>query len=400
VGISSRGFTALLVVLLFLGACRDQSPPRPRSSPTPASTETPPSPEPPVVPDEPALQEIGRFQEPIFVTSPSNDPRVFLVERAGRILILENGAPRVQPYLDITSMVQAGGERGLFMIAFAPDYNRSGLVYVHFTDRSGNTKIIEFKVSSDPDVADPASAREVLSVAQPFSNHNGGPLLFDPTGMLILGLGDGGSGGDPQDNAQNLRTFLGKLIRIDPRTPSGGRAYSIPSDNPFLGRDDALPEIWAYGLRNPWRLSFDRATKDLWVGDVGQNRFEEVNFVPPAAQPGANYGWPRFEGAERFKDRGIDESKLVTPVLTYPLDGNCAVTGGYAYRGEVNTLQGVYLYGDFCGGVVKGFRLDQGRPADQKDYFEVQRIASFGEDSGGQVYVVSLSGPVFKIVKK
>ena len=350
--------------------------------------------------DEPALQEIGRFQEPIFVTSPAGDPRLFVVERAGRVLVLENGAPRVQPYLDIRGMVQAGGERGLFMVAFAPDYARSGLSYVHFTDRNGTTKVTEFKVSSDPNVADPASAREILSVAQPFSNHNGGPLLFDPAGMLILGLGDGGSGGDPQDNAQNLKTFLGKLVRIDPRSPSGGRGYGVPSDNPFAGRDDALPEIWAYGLRNPWRISFDRATKDLWVGDVGQNRFEEVNFVPPAAQSGANYGWPRFEGTDRFKDRSIDESKLVTPVLTYPLDGNCAVTGGYAYRGEVNTLQGVYLYGDFCGGVVKGFRLDQGQPVDQKDYFEVERIASFGEDSGGQVYVVSLSGPVYKIVRK
>ncbi|MBW3589427.1 MAG: PQQ-dependent sugar dehydrogenase [Actinobacteria bacterium] len=389
-----------MVVLLLLGACRGQTEPRPQSSPTRAETEAPPSPEPPPVPDEPALQEIGRFQEPIFVTSPAGDARLFVLERAGRLIVLENGAPRVQPYLDISDMVQAGGERGLFMIAFAPDYARSGLSYVHFTDRSGNTKVLEFKVSSDPNVADPASARELLSVVQPFSNHNGGPLLFDPTGMLILGLGDGGSGGDPQDNAQNLRTFLGKFLRINPRSPSEGRAYGIPSDNPFVGRDDASPEIWAYGLRNPWRISFDRETEDLWVGDVGQNRFEEINFVPPAAQSGANYGWPRFEGTELFKNRSIDESRLVMPVMTYPLDGNCAVTGGYVYRGEVNTLRGVYLYGDVCGGVVKGFRLGHGQVIGHKDYFEVPRLASFGEDSGGQVYAVSLTGPVYKIVKK
>lgn len=394
----------LLAVALLLTtvACNNNGERGARRTPShPTSPASTPSPQPPPTPDEPALQEIGRFQEPIYVTSPPGDQRLFVVERAGRVLILEGGTPRVQPFLDIKDRVRSGGEQGLFAIAFAPNYSSSGLAYVHYTDTNGDTRVVEFKVSSDPNVLDPATAREILFQDQPFPNHNGGSLLFDPSGMLILALGDGGSGGDPQNNGQNLQTFLGKFLRVDPRRPAPGKPYGIPPDNPFVGREGALPEIWAYGLRNPWRISFDRETKDLWVGDVGQNRFEEINFVPPPAQSGANYGWSKYEGNERFKDVQIDESKLVKPVHVYSLaGGNCAVTGGFVYRGEVNALKGVFLYADVCGGVVKGFKIQGGQAVEHKDYFPAERVVSFGEDSSGQVYLVSLSGPLFKIVKK
>jgi glucose/arabinose dehydrogenase len=389
----------LVALLLTLSACNgaNDGATAPRSSPSPS----PAAPSAPPTPDEPALQEIGRFQEPIFVTSPARDPRLFIVERAGRVLILEGGTPRVQPFLDIRDSVRVGGEQGLFTIAFAPNYSSSGLAYVHYSDKNGNTRVVEFKVSSNPNVLDPATAREIFFQEQPYPNHNGGPLLFDPSGMLILALGDGGSGGDPHNNAQNPQTFLGKFLRIDPRKPSGGKPYGIPSDNPFVGREGALPEIWAYGLRNPWRISFDRETKDLWVGDVGQNRIEEINFIPPAAQSGANYGWPKFEGNEPFKEVQIDESKLIRPIHTYSLSGsNCAVTAGNIYQGEVNALRGVFLYADVCGGVLKGFKVQGGQAIEHKDYFPAERIVSFGEDSSGQVYLVSLSGPVYRIVKK
>jgi glucose/arabinose dehydrogenase len=369
---------------------------------SPSTKPSSPSPSPSPVHDEPALAKIGAFQGPIYVASPPADPRLFVVERAGRIWIMKNGQRSAAPFLDIVPKVSSGGERGLFSVAFAPDYATSGLSYVDYTDRNGDTRVVEYHASSDPDRADLNSAREILFVKQPFANHNGGQVTFDPTGALIVGLGDGGSAGDPGNRAQNLGELLGKLLRIDPRHPSDGRPYGIPAGNPFTNRPGARPEIWTYGMRNPWRFTFDQ-TGNLYVGDVGQNRFEEIDFVPPARQSGANFGWRRYEGDALFRDQKIDETNLIHPALTYSLGGgHCAVTGGPVYRGEVNTLRGRYLYADVCEGVVKSLVIADGKATDLQTHSQLatSQLVSFGEDSSGEAYVVSLAGDVFKIVRK
>lgn len=317
-------------------------------------------------------------------------------------MIFADGQTVRTPFLDISGQVSSGGERGLFSIAFAPDYAQSGLAYVSFTDTNGDSRIVEYKVDpANQNRLDPGSRREILFEEQPFANHNGGLVAFDSTGMLIIGFGDGGGRGDPGNRAQNLGVLLGKFLRIDPRRPSGGRPYGIPPDNPFVSRQGARPEIWAYGLRNPWRWWFDPTTNDLYVGDVGQNRTEEINYVPPSSQPGANYGWPRYEGNGVFRpDTRIDESRLVRPILTYPLGGDtCAVTSGGVYRGEVESLRGFYLYGDFCEGIIKGFRVRNGAATDERTFrdLRVPSLSSFGEDSAGQMYAISLRGDVFRI---
>jgi len=348
------------------------------------------------------LIEVGRFDQPIYVAAPSGDPRLFVVEKGGRIKVLVEGKTLQTPFLNFAGNVSSGSEQGLFSIAFAPDYASSGLAYVSYTDRGGDSLVDEYRVSSDPNRLDPKSRRQILFVKQPFANHNGGLILFDPSGMLVLGLGDGGSGGDPGNRAQNLGELLGKFVRIDPRRPSSGIAYGIPSDNPFVGRSGARAEIWAYGLRNPWRFSFDSATRNLWVGDVGQNRVEEINYVPPPAQPGANFGWRKYEGDQLFTDDRIDESKLVRPIHTYALAGSaCAVTGGSVYRGEVKSLRGLYIYADVCEGKIKGLRVRGGAAVEHTvfDLPMVPNLASFGEDSTGELYVASLSGPVYRIAK-
>lgn len=352
-------------------------------------------------PGPPRLEKVGTFDRPIYLTSPPGDRRIFVAEQKGRIVEMVGGRARTPAYLDISADVLAGGERGFFSMAFAPDYARSGLVYVSYTNRDGNSRIEEFRVDrSNPNRLDPASRRLILGVDQPFANHNGGLIAFDPTGMLMIGLGDGGSAGDPGNRAQNLNVLLGKLLRIDPRKPSGGRPYGIPGDNPFVGRPGARPEVWAYGLRNPWRWSFDAGTGDLYVADVGERSWEEISFAPPAVQSGANYGWRRYEGNKVFKDEPIDESRLVMPVLTYALTGgNCAVTGGGVYRGSVLALKGFYLYGDYCAGVIKGFKVTGGKATDSRTFgdLNVPQLASFGQDSEGEMYALSLGGSVYRI---
>lgn len=357
--------------------------------------------QPAAVEGPPRFERFGRFDQPIYVASPPGDQRIFVVEQDGRIVEAVDGRAKTPAFLDIRGEVGCCGERGLFSIAFAPDYAGSGLAYVSYTDNSGDSRIEEYRVHpADPGRLDPATRRLILRVEQPFANHNGGLILFDPTGMLLVGLGDGGGAGDPGDRAQNLGTLLGKILRIDPRRPSEGRPYGIPSDNPFVGRAGARPEIWAYGLRNPWRFSFDPETSDLFVADVGQNRIEEVNFVPRGSQSGANYGWPRYEGNEDFKDVEIEESQLVRPVFTYPLSGgNCSVTGGGVYRGRAAQLRGYYLFGDYCGGVVQGFKIAGGRASGHQIFgqLETSGLSSFGEDSAGEMYVTSLRGDVLRI---
>jgi glucose/arabinose dehydrogenase len=408
-----RRLAILLLTAVLAGCSQDPQPePAPTSatptSATPAATTpvpaAPAAQSPPAAAEltgPPRLEKVGEFDQPIYVVSPPGDQRIFVVEQEGRVVEMVNGRAKEPPFIDIRDQVGCCGERGLFSIAFAPNYAETGLVYLSYTNNAGDSRVDEYRVDpGNRDRLDAGSRRQILAIDQPFANHNGGLVAFDPTGMLMAGYGDGGAAGDPGNRAQNLRTLLGKLLRIDPSKPSGDRPYGIPADNPFVGRDDALPEIWAYGLRNPWRWSFDPQTKDLYVADVGQNRVEEVNFVRPAGQPGANYGWPRFEGNDEFKDVDIDDSRLVRPVFTYPNGGdNCSVTGGGVYRGRVAALKGYYLFADYCAGVVRGFRINNSRAEGARVFEDLASsgLSSFGEDSAGEMYVTSLQGDVYRI---
>ncbi|MDQ6749940.1 MAG: PQQ-dependent sugar dehydrogenase, partial [Actinomycetota bacterium] len=311
----------------------------------------------------------GAFDRPVHVTAAPNDGhRTFVVEQAGRIWVLRDGVRLPTPFLDLTGQVsRVGSERGLLSLAFAPDYARTGRFYVDYTARQGGTvKVVEFRRSGDPDRANPASARDVLSQFHPDRRHNGGLLLFGPDRLLYVGIGDGGGSNDQhgkRGNGQNLGTFLGKILRIDPRATST-RPYTIPTSNPFVHRRGARREIYAYGLRNPWRFSFDRATGDLAIGDVGQDHFEEIDFARHGGARAANFGWRPFEG--RFRLYSKEPAKrAVAPVLTYAHTGHrCAITGGYVVRDpRLKDLVGQYVYGDFCTGQLRSVRLRPGRAA-------------------------------------
>jgi glucose/arabinose dehydrogenase len=396
----SATVVALAVLLvLAVAACGpgDTEGPAPAERP-PDAPPIPPAPGAPA-PEEGSLRltDVGTFDQPLFVTAPEGDSRIFVVEKTGRVKLVSPGR-EVKTFLDLSRQVSDGYEQGLLSIAFAPDYPESGLVYVNYTDTAGDTRVVEFRVSSDPDRLDPSSRRELMKIDQPFSNHNGGLVAFDPTGMLIVGMGDGGAGGDPGNRAQDLSNLLGKLLRIDPR-PSGGRPYGIPRGNPFVGRSGARPEIWALGLRNPWRFAFDEATGDLYVGDVGQNHFEELNVVAGDRQPGANYGWPAFEGTARFKGVSIDRDRLVRPVLTYPLgQGTCSIIGGYVVTAGPDSLRGRYLFGDLCQGDIMAIRVENDGVVERRSLgLHVDQLSSFGKDGSGRLYATSLEGKVFRI---
>ncbi|MBX5469974.1 MAG: PQQ-dependent sugar dehydrogenase [Thermoleophilaceae bacterium] len=347
------------------------------------------------------LVRVGSFRAPVYATSPPGDStRLFVVEQAGRIRVIRRGRVLRRPFLDIGSRVLAGGERGLLSMAFAPDYARSRLFYVYFTDRSGDIRIEEFRAAG-PDIASAASGRLVLSQDHSqFPNHNGGALAFGPDGLLYIGLGDGGSENDPSNHGQDLGSLLGKILRIDPR-PSGGRPYSIPASNPFRGRPGARPEIYAYGLRNPWRFSFDRRTGDLVIADVGQNLYEEIDFARRGRARGVNYGWRRFEGRHRFSDTPAPGA--VPPVLEQThADGWCAIVGGYVVRDRsLGSLYGRYLYGDNCKTGIRSVRLSSGRArGDRSMGLGVPALSSFGEDARGRVYVTSLAGGVYRLAPR
>ncbi len=338
---------------------------------------------------------------PLFLTSPPGDPRLFIVQKGGAIRVVKDGALLPAPFLALTGRVSTGSEQGLLGLAFPPDYATSGRFHVHYTDPAGDTRVSGFLVSPDPDVADPASETLVLALDQPFANHNGGHLAFGPDGYLYVALGDGGSSGDPQDRGQALDDLFGSLLRID---PAGGSPYAVPADNPFAASAGARPEIWSYGLRNPWRFSFDRLTGDLWIGDVGQNRWEEVNHAPAAegAGRGLNFGWRRMEGRHCFETGSCDQSGLTLPVLEYDHGSGCSVTGGYVYRGaEIPELQGHYFYADFCRGFVRSLRLEADTVAEEADWPGLRPgggIPSFGEDAAGELYLLVSDGRVLKIV--
>lgn len=347
-----------------------------------------------------ALEEVGDFEQPLYVTQPpSGDEAIFVVEQCGRIQRLEPGG-EPETFLDVSELVTCGGEQGLLSVAFAPDYEASGLLYVNYTDSTGDSRTVEYaRSASDPGRADPESDRELLRIEDFAPNHNGGLLLFGPDDNLYLGMGDGGGAGDPERNGQDLTTLLGKILRIDPRA-RGGEPYSVPNENPFADDPDARGEILAYGLRNPWRFSFDRQTDQLWIGDVGQDQLEEVNGPITGLGAGANFGWSAFEGTRRFNE-DQEAPGAIEPTLEYPLDEACAVTGGYVVRDPaLKTLVGRYLYGDFCAGELRSFTPAPGERArdDRPLGLDVPQLSSFGEDAAGHVYATSLDGAVYRLM--
>jgi glucose/arabinose dehydrogenase len=350
-----------------------------------------------------ALEQIAEgLAFPLYLTAPPGDPRLFVVEKDGAIRIIKDGVLLTTPFLDLHAQVSTGSEQGLLGLAFDPGYPTTGRFVVHYTDLAGDTRLSTFRVSPDPDRGDPASERVVLTADQPFANHNGGQIAFGPDGYLYLGLGDGGSGGDPNGTGQRLDDLLGSILRLS-LAPDG---YTVPPDNPFVGVSGARGEVWSYGLRNPWRFSFDRLTGDLYVGDVGQNRLEEIDVAPASGGGGrgVNYGWNVMEGAGCYAASSCDTIGLTPPVLQYDHGQGCSVTGGYVYRGAaIPALQGQYFYADYCSGFVRSFRLVDGTPADQASWPALRpggAIPSFGEDAAGELYILAADGRVLKIVPR
>ncbi|HEV7496143.1 PQQ-dependent sugar dehydrogenase [Baekduia sp.] len=351
------------------------------------------------------LVKVGSFDQPLYVTAPPADKRrIFVVGQGGEIDVVRVGRKLSTPFLDIRSQVTAGGEQGLLGLAFAPDYARSGLFYVYFTGKDTKEHLVEFHRKSD-DLADPASARTVFVHDDPEPNHNGGQLAFGPDNFLYVGTGDGGGGNDQhgaRGNAQNLRSPLGKILRIDPRA-SGDKPFSAPSSNPFVNRAGALPEIYAYGLRNPWRFSFDRANGDLVIGDVGQDAVEEIDFARKGTARGANFGWRPYEGRHRNFNEPAPGAKF--PVITKSHDdGWCSITGGYIVRDRaVGGLYGRYVYGDYCKGQLRSARLSGGKASGDQPIPGLPTISgldSFGQDAAGRVYVVSQTGAVYRFAAR
>jgi glucose/arabinose dehydrogenase len=348
------------------------------------------------------LSKVGDFDEPVYVTQPPGERgpagRLFVVERGGTIRFVSQGKVIPTPYLDVSSRIATGfEEQGLLSMAFAPDFKQSGRFYVDYTDSAGDIRVVEYR-EADSGLADPDSARLVLGVEHSENdNHNGGLLLFGPDRSLYIGVGDGGAAGDPHRNGQSLSTLLGKILRIHP-LPSGGKPYGIPKDNPFVGRPGDRPEIFDYGLRNPWRFSFDPVTGALLIGDVGQDQFEEVDDLPRGKQAGANLGWSAFEGDARFNE---DQKApgAVRPILTYGRDRGCSITGGYVVRDPaLATLYGRYIYGDFCLGELRSLIPAIPKAKDDKALgVSVPGLSSFGEDSAGHIYATSLQGPVYRL---
>ncbi|MFL5858031.1 MAG: PQQ-dependent sugar dehydrogenase [Solirubrobacteraceae bacterium] len=340
------------------------------------------------------LRSIGRFSAPIYVAAaPGDTHRLFVVQRGGSVVVLRDGR-RSGTFLRVATTTD--GERGLLSIAFAPDYAQSGLVYAYSTAPNGDIRIDEFHAAPDADRVDAGSRRLVLSIPHPESNHNGGQLQFGPDGLLYAGVGDGGSEGDPNRYGQNLGVLYGKLLRIDPRA-SGGRPYTVPDSNPFVGRSGVRPEIYAYGLRNPWRFSFDRSTGAITIGDVGQGAIEEIDHEPRDGAAGVNFGWSAFEGRSRYN--GGSAPDAVPPVIQHThADGWCSIVGGYVMRdASVPALLGRYVYGDLCQPRLYAARLRSHSASDRRLGLTVPELVSFGEDAAGNVYAVSLSGPVYRI---
>ena len=317
--------------------------------------------------------------------------RLFVIEQQGRIQIVQGGAVLPTPFLDIVPLVRSSGnEQGLLGIAFHPNYRENGFFFVHYSDLNGDTMIARYQVSADPNLADPGTATTILQVDQPYSNHNGGHLAFGPDGYLWIGMGDGGSGGDPQGYGQNPAALLGKMLRLD---VDSALPYAIPADNPFVNSPGFRGEIWSVGLRNPWRYSFDRLSGDLYIADVGQNSIEEVNFQP-LGERGQNYGWNLMEGSQCFRADTCDSDGLVKPIAEYDHSQGCSVTGGFVYRGPTQTaLWGAYFFADYCSGLIWSSARDQNGDWVTTLLLESNlNVSSFGEDEAGEVYLIDNGG--------
>ena len=340
------------------------------------------------------------FERMVYLTHPKGMPdRLYLVLQPGRIMAFDNVPNPSTPeaFLDIRNRVSdRGNEEGLLGLAFDPDYANNGYFYVYYSAASPRRSVIaRYHAPPGTDSVDPSTGKIIMEIGQPYSNHNGGQVTFGPDGYLYVGLGDGGSGGDPRGHGQNLRTLLGTILRIDVSTLDEVGSYAVPPDNPFVGVQGARPEIWAYGLRNPWRFSFDRETGDLWTGDVGQNKLEEIDII----KPGINYGWNIVEGSLCFLSAGCDSQGLEPPVAEYGRDGGCSVTGGYVYRGSrLPSLSGAYLYGDFCTGNIWALRHDGSQVVEQALIADTDlQISSFAEGPDGEVYILSFTGEIARL---
>jgi len=349
---------------------------------------------------------VSGLSEPLDIqTAPGDTNRLFIVGKTGTIRVFSGGALLPRAFLDISSRVSNGSEQGLLGLAFHPQFATNRRFYVDYTDGNGDTRVVEFLASAGLDSAT-ATEREILFVAQPAANHNGGQITFGPDGYLYIALGDGGGSGDTYHNGQNLGSLLAKLLRVN---VDAGSPYSIPSGNPFASQAGARGETWDYGLRNPWRFSFDRLNGDLYIADVGQNLYEEVDYEPRGAG-GKNYGWNIMEGLHCYGSSTCNQAGLTLPVVEYSHQAGCSITGGYVYRGrEIPELGGAYFYGDYCTGIIRSFRIDQGKAVDVRDWTSalrtqsgssMQGLSSFGQDARGEIYMALLSGEVYQIVRK
>jgi glucose/arabinose dehydrogenase len=402
-----RSVALTAALALAAGACgdgagqRERQPSDPGTAPasagaatsTPATSSAPAGPPTQAELDRVAvrLDRVARLREPVALAV-AEDDTLYAGERAGRVRAIRGGRLDPTPLLDLTGEVSVEGEGGLLGVVVAPGGRH---LYVSFTDRRRAVRLIG--VALDGRAVDPASRREILTVAQPSIRHHGGGIVFGPDGLLWLGLGDGSLGGDPDNAAQSLGVLRGKLLRLDP-SPTGGKGYKVPAGNPFVGRRGARPEIWAYGLRNPWRFSFDRATGELWIGDVGQNIVEEIDRVAPRRDAGANFGWSRLEGRRRFSGR--PPPRAVPPLHQYNHDdGRCAVVGGYVYRGtQLRGLQGAYVYGDVCDGRIRALASARGKPLRHRDLgLRLPGLVSFAETRAGELYAISLAGGIHRL---
>lgn len=393
-----RIWPGLLLLCLGLGigiVIRSGAGAVPRDMATPATSDWP---------DLVLREVITGLDQPVHVTHAGDGSgRLFLVEKPGRIKIAQNGTPLEEPFLDITRRVKSSGnEQGLLSVAFPPDYTNKGHFYVNYTrETDGATVIARYRITENANIANPDSEEILLTIPQPYENHNGGQIAFGPDGYLYIGMGDGGSSGDPEERAQAPGDLLGKLLRIDVET--GATPYAIPPTNPYTQTTSYRPEIWALGLRNPWRFSFDRATGNLYTADVGQNRYEEVHVQPAAGTGGENYGWDIMEGLHCYEpSEGCDQSGLTLPVVEYAhQQGNCSVTGGFVYRGPgVPRMQGIYFYGDYCTGFIWGLRPNGATWENQLlADTALTRLTSFGEDEAGNLYATDLNtGSVYRLI--
>ena len=407
---------SLPVIILGVAACSPSSTPPPPATSPPTPFTPPPAQPSEVVPTatsqptdipvpSPTAQTVTTFPNPAgfawmelitnlnrpvgLVSAGDGSERLFIIEQRGKILIYANGSLLDTPFLDIRGRVGSNGsEQGLLGLAFHPEYEKNGYFFINYTNNQGNTVISRFEVSTKSDIADSTSESKILEFAQPFRNHNGGQILFGPVGYLWIASGDGGSGGDPQGNAQNLSNLLGKLLRID----VDQQPYAIPSDNAFGN------EIWAYGLRNPWRFTFDPANGDLYIADVGQDKREEIHYLEVDAPSGANFGWNYLEGSLPYQGSPPSGLDLIDPVWEYAHPIGCSISGGAVYRGSMPAWQGIYLYSDFCTGLIWGLLMTPSGEWKNQELFQLSgRIAAIDQDEFGEVYLVDLEGSIYKL---